>query len=95
MPTTRRPSIEVVSWGSHGGYARQERPPLAWSRHLPPGYSAEFAEVEDGVYWHLSLNGVRVNGGLSECYEAAQSRAGWTAWQQYKGEPLPGEERWP
>lgn len=42
---------------------------------LPHPYTARYEECGDGVYWHLSCRGERVNGGLSPDMAHAQFAA--------------------
>lgn len=56
---------------------------------LPHGYTADYVPYPDGVYWHLYFAGQRVNGGLAEDHEFAQSRACNYALQHEHGEPGP------
>ena len=43
--------------------------------NMPTGYSAQYTDCEDGVYWNLYCGDVKVNGGISEDGEQAQEDA--------------------
>jgi hypothetical protein len=50
---------------------------------LPEGYTRSFAQLDEGVYWHLSCGDTRINGGLAENFQQARLESRHSALAHY------------
>ncbi len=54
-----------------------------WDSLMPNGYFRRMQKVQFGVYWHLYLDGERINGGLCDTEMEALSETKRASWAHH------------